>query len=132
MPGGIELHWANKIAMIDIIITKHPIPIAAMSWEANPHRHAVDDHGALIGQYLDEGSLQVELMGRGYAWLDTGTHDSLMEAGDFVRVLRMTIQLLRQAAHAVPKGDPCIPVLHEARHRIDRDVVDARKQLELG
>ncbi|MEM1159563.1 MAG: glucose-1-phosphate thymidylyltransferase RfbA [Pseudomonadota bacterium] len=42
---------------------------------------------ALIGQYLDAGTLQVELMGRGYAWLDTGTHDSLMEAGDFVRVL---------------------------------------------
>ncbi len=59
------------------------------------------------------------------------THTSLA-AGDFVRVLRMTIQLLRQTAHAVPKGDPCIPVLHDARHRIDRDVVDARRQLELG
>lgn len=42
---------------------------------------------ALISQYLDEGSLTVELMGRGFAWLDTGTHDSLMEAGEFVRVL---------------------------------------------
>ena len=42
---------------------------------------------SLISQYLAEGSLSVELMGRGYAWLDTGTHDSLMEAGDFVRVL---------------------------------------------
>ena len=42
---------------------------------------------ALISQYLAEGSLTVELMGRGFAWLDTGTHDSLMEAGEFVRVL---------------------------------------------
>ncbi len=42
---------------------------------------------SLISQYLDEGSLTVELMGRGFAWLDTGTHDSLMEAGEFVRVL---------------------------------------------
>ncbi len=41
----------------------------------------------MISQYLAEGSLSVELMGRGYAWLDTDTHDSLMEAGDFVRVL---------------------------------------------
>ncbi|MEO1491840.1 MAG: glucose-1-phosphate thymidylyltransferase RfbA [Pseudomonadota bacterium] len=42
---------------------------------------------SLISQYLEEGSLTVELMGRGFAWLDTGTHDSLMEAGDFIRVL---------------------------------------------
>ena len=42
---------------------------------------------SLIDRYLQEGSLSVEIMGRGFAWLDTGTHDSLMEAGDFVRVL---------------------------------------------
>ncbi|MDT8345875.1 MAG: glucose-1-phosphate thymidylyltransferase RfbA [Thermohalobaculum sp.] len=41
----------------------------------------------LIGRYLAEGSLAVELMGRGFAWLDTGTHDSLIEAGEFVRTL---------------------------------------------
>ena len=42
---------------------------------------------ALIEQYLAEGSLSVEVMGRGFAWLDTGTHDSLIEAGEFVRVI---------------------------------------------
>jgi len=42
---------------------------------------------ALIQLYLDEGSLSVELMGRGFAWLDTGTHDSLIEAGEFVRTI---------------------------------------------
>ncbi|MEL6479740.1 MAG: glucose-1-phosphate thymidylyltransferase RfbA [Pseudomonadota bacterium] len=42
---------------------------------------------SLIEQYLDAGTLTVELLGRGFAWLDTGTHDSLIEAGDFVRVL---------------------------------------------
>jgi len=41
----------------------------------------------LIERYLQEGSLSVELMGRGYAWLDTGTHDSLIEAGEFVRTI---------------------------------------------
>ena len=37
--------------------------------------------------YLDRGKLSVEIMGRGYAWLDTGTPDSLIEAAEFVRVL---------------------------------------------
>ncbi|WP_026279101.1 glucose-1-phosphate thymidylyltransferase RfbA [Thioalkalivibrio sp. ARh3] len=37
--------------------------------------------------YLAEGTLSVELMGRGYAWLDTGTHDSLLEASHFIATL---------------------------------------------
>lgn len=41
----------------------------------------------LLEMYLSEGKLAVERMGRGYAWLDTGTHDSLLDAGNFVRTL---------------------------------------------
>ncbi|MGB0370928.1 MAG: glucose-1-phosphate thymidylyltransferase RfbA [Opitutales bacterium] len=41
----------------------------------------------LIEDYLEEGTLQVEKLGRGTAWLDTGTHDSLLDAAVFVRVL---------------------------------------------
>lgn len=41
----------------------------------------------LLQMYLDEGKLQVETMGRGFAWLDTGTHGSLLDAGNFVRTL---------------------------------------------
>ena len=37
--------------------------------------------------YLDEGALSVEIMGRGYAWLDTGTHESLLEAGQFIATI---------------------------------------------
>ncbi|MCW5612196.1 MAG: glucose-1-phosphate thymidylyltransferase RfbA [Rubrivivax sp.] len=37
--------------------------------------------------YLRQGQLDVEIMGRGYAWLDTGTHDSLLEAGQFIATL---------------------------------------------
>ena len=38
-------------------------------------------------QYLEWGDLQVEVMGRGMAWLDTGTHDSLIEAGSFIQTI---------------------------------------------
>ena len=38
-------------------------------------------------RYLRQGILDVEIMGRGYAWLDTGTHDSLLEAGQFIATL---------------------------------------------
>ena len=37
--------------------------------------------------YLEQGQLDVEIMGRGYAWLDTGTHDSLLEAGQFIATI---------------------------------------------
>jgi len=42
---------------------------------------------SLLEMYLEEGALDVQRMGRGYAWLDTGTHASLLDAGNFVRTL---------------------------------------------
>jgi glucose-1-phosphate thymidylyltransferase len=41
----------------------------------------------VINSYLGQKRLRVELMGRGYAWLDTGTHESLLEAGDFIATI---------------------------------------------
>jgi glucose-1-phosphate thymidylyltransferase len=53
--------------------------------------------------YMDAGALYVEQMGRGYAWLDTGTHDSLIEASDFVRTIQkrtgMQIACLEEIAY---------------------------------
>ena len=43
---------------------------------------------SLLEMYLEEGSLEVKRMGRGFAWLDTGTHGSLLDAGNFVRTLQ--------------------------------------------
>jgi glucose-1-phosphate thymidylyltransferase len=53
--------------------------------------------------YLEDGSLSVELMSRGYAWLDTGTHDSLLEASEFVRTVQhrqgMQVAALEEIAY---------------------------------
>ena len=53
--------------------------------------------------YLSEGRLKVEQMGRGYAWLDTGTHDSLLEAAQFVHTLEkrqgMKISCIEEIAY---------------------------------
>ena len=42
----------------------------------------------LLEMYLSDGLLSVETMGRGFAWLDTGTHESMLDAGNFVRTLQ--------------------------------------------
>jgi glucose-1-phosphate thymidylyltransferase len=42
---------------------------------------------SLLESYLDVGFLTIEKMGRGYAWLDTGTHESLLDAGNYVRTI---------------------------------------------
>ena len=53
--------------------------------------------------YLEQGRLKVEQMGRGYAWLDTGTHDSLLEASQFVQTLEkrqgMKISCIEEIAY---------------------------------
>ena len=42
---------------------------------------------SIIDQYLQDGLLEVERLGRGFAWLDTGTHESLLDASNFVRAI---------------------------------------------
>ncbi|GGB37134.1 glucose-1-phosphate thymidylyltransferase [Sphingomonas metalli] len=56
--------------------------------------------------YMEAGDLYVEQMGRGYAWLDTGTHDSLLEASEFVRTIqhRQGIQVACLEEIAFEKG----------------------------
>ncbi len=55
--------------------------------EVQPSARGELEITSLLEMYLRAGKLQVERMGRGYAWLDTGTHGSLLDAGNFVRKL---------------------------------------------
>jgi len=59
----------------------------ARAAEVKPSARGELEITTLLEMYLHEGLLSVERMGRGYAWLDTGTHGSLLDAGNFVRTL---------------------------------------------
>jgi glucose-1-phosphate thymidylyltransferase len=59
----------------------------ARAREVRPSARGELEITTLLESYLHEGSLTVKTMGRGYAWLDTGTHGSLLDAGNFVRTL---------------------------------------------
>ncbi|MBC7138833.1 MAG: glucose-1-phosphate thymidylyltransferase RfbA [Defluviimonas sp.] len=59
----------------------------ARAREVRPSARGELEIVTLLESYLNEGTLAVEQMGRGYAWLDTGTHASLLDAGNFVRTL---------------------------------------------
>jgi len=62
--------------------------VVALAADLAPSARGEYEITDLNRKYLDSGDLHVEQMGRGYAWLDTGTHDSLIEASEFVRTVQ--------------------------------------------
>lgn len=65
----------------------YPAGVSAKAKEVRPSARGELEITTLNEMYLREGSLDVQLLGRGFAWLDTGTMDSLVEAADFVRMI---------------------------------------------
>jgi glucose-1-phosphate thymidylyltransferase len=76
---------ASNFAVTGLYFLDHTAPERAAA--IRPSARGELEITALLESYLEGGSLRVELMGRGYGWLDTGTHDSLIEAGEFVRTI---------------------------------------------
>jgi glucose-1-phosphate thymidylyltransferase len=70
----------------------------------------------LIESYRAEGTLAVRLLGRGIAWLDTGTHDSLMQASEFVQVIQQRQGLMIA----------CLEEIAWRQGWLDRDALAAR------
>ncbi|MFC2090912.1 glucose-1-phosphate thymidylyltransferase RfbA [Bacteroidota bacterium] len=65
----------------------YPNSVVGIAEEIKPSARGELEITAVNQVYLNRGDLKVELMGRGYAWLDTGTHESLLEASQFIETL---------------------------------------------
>lgn len=65
----------------------YPKGVSAMAHDVKPSARGELEITTLNDMYLKRGDLDVQLLGRGFAWLDTGTMDSLVEAADFVRMV---------------------------------------------
>ena len=67
----------------------YPAGVSAMADGVKPSDRGELEITTLNQMYLDEGLLDVKLLGRGFAWLDTGTMDSLLDASDYVRMVEL-------------------------------------------
>ena len=96
--GVIELDKKNKVKSIEenqdcqnlIMLLQACIydnDVINMAKSIKPSKRGEIEITDINKIYLDRGDLRVELLGRGFAWLDTGTHDSLIEAGQFVQTV---------------------------------------------
>ena len=93
----------------------YPAGVSKMAGQVKPSARGELEITTLNDMYLKQGQLSVQLLGRGYAWLDTGTMDSLVEAAEFVK----TIEQLQGITISAPEEIAYI------NHWIDRDTLMA-------
>ena len=78
-------HPKSNYAVIGLYF--YPNDVVQKAQEVKPSARGELEITTLNQDYLNENRLKVELMGRGYAWLDTGTHESLLEASQFIQTI---------------------------------------------
>jgi glucose-1-phosphate thymidylyltransferase len=86
----ISLEEKPKVAKSNYAVVGlyfYPNSVIEVAKNVKPSHRGELEITSVNQEYLVRNSLKVELMGRGFAWLDTGTHDSLMEAGQFIETI---------------------------------------------
>lgn len=86
-------HPPSNLAVTGLYLLDNTAPAKAASIKKSERGEL--EITSVLNLYLEEGQLSVEKMGRGYAWFDTGTHTSLLDAGNFVKTLseRQSVQI---------------------------------------
>ncbi len=79
----------------------YPAGVSALAHEVRPSARGELEITTLNDLYLRQNLLNVQLLGRGYAWLDTGTMDSLVEAADFVRMIQQRQSIVISAPEEI-------------------------------
>lgn len=97
----------------------YPSKVSEKANSVKPSKRGEMEITTLNEMYLENGKLDVQLLGRGFAWLDTGTMDSLLEASDFVRMLekRQGITISAPEEIAYKNGWICKEELVESAER---------------
>ena len=104
----------------------YPNSVIEIAKQIKPSKRGELEITAVNQKYLEDGNLQVEVLGRGFAWLDTGTHESLLEAGQFIHTIekRQGLKVACLEEIAYEKGFITVKQLLEGTEKI--------KQTEYG
>lgn len=126
---------ASNYAVTGLYFVDSTAPIRAK--KVKPSARGELEITSLLEHYLKEDSLTVEKMGRGYAWLDTGTHSSLLDASNFVRTLtqRQGLQVGSPDEVSFRLGYIGTEKLHETAKKFSKNAYGAYLEhliLELG